>query len=97
MPTVLSFERYPVHPASVAPFETTLDDVVGTMREAPGALWADAARARDDDPSYLLLSEWRTEADLQAWDDGRAFGEFTDRTDALVREAPTRRRFTSPD
>ena len=65
------------------------------MRSAPGALWADAARATDDDPSWIVLSEWRTEADLAAWESGAPASEFSDAAEALLRGDITRRRFAS--
>jgi quinol monooxygenase YgiN len=65
------------------------------MRSAPGALWADAARAGDDDPSWIVLSEWRTAADLDAWESGPASTQFSQAADALLRGDITRRRFGS--
>lgn len=93
MSTVLSVERHPVHPASVDAFETLLDEMLAEMRHRPGSLWADAARALDDDPSYLVVSEWRTQADLDAWETSGEASAYRDRGEALVRATPTRRRF----
>ncbi|MGH2759994.1 MAG: antibiotic biosynthesis monooxygenase family protein [Actinomycetota bacterium] len=93
--TVLSFERYPVDPKQTERFETLVNELLAIMRTAPGALWADAGRAFDDEPSYLLLSEWRTDADLDAWlasDTPRGFG---DAVDAALRGDITRRRFAT--
>lgn len=92
--TVLAFERHPVQPTRVDEFERLLDEILRDLRRQPGLLWADAAAAFDDRPSYVLLSEWRTGADLDAWEEGTAFREHTQRGDAYRREAPTRRRFT---
>lgn len=93
--TVLAFERYPVADDE-ARFREALDGLLEHMRESSGVLWADAGKAFDDEPSYIVLSEWRTEADLDAWEqtgDSRSFG---DEIDVLLRGDVTRRRFTSP-
>lgn len=92
--TVLALERHPVHPARVDDFERLLDDVLAELRRQPGLLWADAASAVDDRPSYVLLSEWRTAGDLDAWEESTAFRDYAERGEAYLREAPTRRRFT---
>lgn len=94
--TVLAFERHPVHPTGVDDFERLLDEVLTELRRQPGLLWADAAAAFDDHPSYVLLCEWRTASDLDAWEDSAPFRDYTQRGDAYRREAPTRRRFTPP-
>lgn len=95
MPTVLLFERHPVHPAQVDAFRRWAAEVVADLRRQPGNLWADAARASDDDPSFVVLSEWRTAGDADAWEASDAFAGHRDAVDALVREDPTRRRFAS--
>jgi quinol monooxygenase YgiN len=89
--TVLALERYPVDPSNVAAFEASMDERLGRMRAAAGNLWADLARAGDDAPSFLVLSEWRTAADADAWD---AAGSPED-LDPLLRGDVTRRRFVS--
>ncbi len=93
--TVLAFERHPVDPSHEEAFEDALRAFVDEIRAAPGALWADAARAFDDDPSYVVASEWRTEADADAWEASEAATAFRERTDALLRGDVTRRRFTA--
>ncbi len=93
---MLSVERHPVHPASVDAFEALVAELLGEMRGRPGCLWADAAKALDDDPSYLVVSEWRAEADLDAWETSKEASAYRDRGEELVREAPTRRRFAGP-
>ena len=95
MATVLSFERHPVAPESADAFIELLPGLLEAMRSAPGALWADAARARDDDPSWLVLSEWRTGADLDAWESSPPATDFSKAADALLRGDITRRRFGS--
>lgn len=92
--TVLTFERHPIHPSASDDFEALLDDVLVELRRQPGLLWADAAAAFDDRPSYVLLCEWRTAADLDAWEESASFRDYSERGDAYLREAPTRRRFT---
>lgn len=93
MPTVLAFERHPVAPERADAFGELLSPMLEAMRAAPGALWADAARAADDDPSWIVLSEWRTSADLDAWEAGVQATEFAQASDALLRGDVTRRRF----
>jgi quinol monooxygenase YgiN len=93
LPTVLAFERHPVALESADAFGELLAPVLEAMRSAPGALWADAARAADDDPSWIVLSEWRTAADLDAWEAGSEATEFAQASDALLRGDVTRRRF----
>lgn len=96
MTTVLAFERHPVHPAAVGRFEAFLHDLLEGVRGAPGLLWADAARAVDDEPSFIILSEWRTAEDLDAWEASTAARELGERAEGWVRGRPTRRRFHSP-
>lgn len=93
--TVLYFERHPVHPNCVGSFEALAADFVAEARRASGVLWADVFRASDDDPSFLVLSEWRTEADLRGWLSGQPAATFAQSADVLWREEPTRRRFMS--
>ncbi len=93
MATVLAFERHPVAPESADAFGEIVAVMLEAMRAAPGALWADAARAADDDPSWIVLSEWRTEADLAAWEVGGGATAFAQTSDALLRGDVTRRRF----
>ncbi|MEX0874638.1 MAG: antibiotic biosynthesis monooxygenase [Actinomycetota bacterium] len=95
MATVLAFERHPVASESVEGFIELLSGLLDAMRSAPGALWADAARAGDDDPSWLVLSEWRTGADLDAWESSLPAAEFSQAADALLRGDITRRHFGS--
>jgi quinol monooxygenase YgiN len=91
--TVLYFERFPVDPAGEERFKQLVFELLERIRAAGGALWADAARAFDDEPSYVLLSEWRTTADLDAWDTSEDAGVFRDRSDPHLRGEVTRRRF----
>lgn len=92
--TVLCFERLPVDDARAAEFEALVSGCLEGLRKAPGILWADVAEAGDDDPSYILLAEWRTSADADAWEAGDAATAFTQATDVLLRGDPTRRRFS---
>lgn len=93
--TVLAFQRFPVAVHSIEAFEELLNGILAAMRSAGGALWADATRAFDDDPSYILLSEWTTPADLDAWEAGTGAAAFEERIDVHLRGDPTRRRFTA--
>ena len=93
MSTVLAFERHPVAPDSAGAFGELVAAMLEAMRAAPGALWADAARASGDDPSWIVLSEWRTQADLDAWERTGVAAEFAQASDALLRADVTRRRF----
>jgi quinol monooxygenase YgiN len=94
--TVLCLDRYPVEPRSVADFERLLDELTAAMRRASGILWADTARATDDDPSYLVTSEWRRTADADAFDAGEAAASFRMGAEALLRGDVTTRRFRDP-
>jgi quinol monooxygenase YgiN len=87
--TVLILERYPVDPAQLDRFGELASARVERLRRAGGNLWADLSRAGDDEPSYLLLSEWRSQSDADAADDdGHSF-------DPVLRGEVTRRRFPS--
>lgn len=92
--TVLAFERYPIDPVRAEEFDRLADELLGAMRAAPGVLWADAARAFDDEPSRVLLSEWRTQADVDAWEGGREARSFAEASEVLLRGEVTRRRFS---
>lgn len=93
--TVLSFQRFPVAPGAEQAFEELAGRYAAAVRGAPGLLWCDLARAGDDDPSFLVLSEWRTPADADAWEDGDTARAFADEIDVHLRGDPTRRRFSS--
>lgn len=93
--TVLALERYPVELKSVGDFQALLAGMIAAMREQPGLLWADGARALDDDPSYIVLSEWRTAGDVDAWEESETARALTDRFDVFLRGDVTRRRFGS--
>lgn len=93
--TVLVLERHPVDPRRAPEFEQLVDEVLVQMRSAAGALWADAARVLDADPSYVVASEWRTEADADAWTSSAPARWFVDAVDPLLRGDVTRRSFTA--
>lgn len=92
--TVLHFERFPVDANRVDDFERLVGNTLELMRSAGGCLWADGAKALDDEPSYIVLSEWRCEADLEAWAVGAEAAAFLDDVDVLLRGDSTDRRFT---
>ncbi len=93
--TVLGYERYPVDPASEASFKELVDEHLARIRSAGGALWADAAKAFDDEPSYVLLSEWRSAGDLDSWEANAEVRVFNERSDGYLRGEVTRRRYVS--
>ena len=94
MGTVLVLERHPVQPGSKEAYEAWLGELLDATRAQPGVLWTDAAEAFDDAPSFLVLSEWLTEGDLEAWESSEGYGTLTERADPWLRESPMRRRFT---
>jgi quinol monooxygenase YgiN len=89
--TVLVLKRFGVDPSQVAAFEELAAALVDRARAAPGLLWADLSRAADDPPSFLLLCEWRTEADADAFEASADLEAF----DPLLRGEITDRRFLS--
>ena len=74
-------------------FERLAAELVDAARAASGMLWADVARAADDEPSFILLSEWRTHADLDAWESSDETVRVRDEIDNVARGDVTRRRF----
>lgn len=93
MATVLLLERFPVAAGEERSFIGLLEDHLRAIRAAAGVLWADSATAADDAPSFVVLSEWRTPADLDAWASGEGSAAFDRRCDPLLRGNVTRRRF----
>lgn len=93
--TVLAFERYPADRRTLEDAAALVAELVGVMREQPGLLWADGARAFDDDPSFVVWAEWRTVADADAWERAPAARSLHERLDPHLRGEVTRRRFTS--
>ena len=89
--TVLSLERFPVAVESNADFEALLAELLVRMRRQPGLLWADGGRAGAD--GYVLLSEWRTPGDLDAWQASPAVVAWEESTDPLLAGDASRRRF----
>ncbi|HVE93032.1 MAG TPA: antibiotic biosynthesis monooxygenase family protein [Actinomycetota bacterium] len=94
MPTALWLERLPVHPARVVELEGLLGEMVAEMRSAAGCLWTDASAAMDDVPSYLVLSEWRSSSDLEAWLGGAGCRELGLRREPWLRDSVSGRRFS---
>lgn len=62
------------------------------LRRAPGALWADLADVED---GFLLVSEWRSAGDADAWDAGDAARAFVRSLDPLLVGERTHRRFAA--
>ena len=94
--TVLSFDRYPVAPDRIEDFERAVVDLLVAMRTSPGALWAEGLRAPDSSGGYVVLAEWRTDADVDAWGSSERAAAFADSVDVLLGAEVTRRRFVSP-
>ena len=90
--SVLSLEQYTISGASRETFEPLLAEHLAVMREHPGLMWADGGRAEDDD-RYVLLSEWRTQGDLDAWEATAEAAKWEESTDPLLAADTTRRRF----
>jgi quinol monooxygenase YgiN len=90
--SILVFERYPVSGESGGDFEALLAEVLQAIRIQPGLLWADGGRATGD--GYVLLSEWRTPGDADAWQGSAAALAWEESTDPLLAGDPSRRRFT---
>lgn len=82
-------------PESVQEFEALAGGYVAETRAHPGSLWADLVRAADDDPSFLVLSEWRTGADLDAFSSGPSAAAFEEEAVIMLRGEATTRRFES--
>jgi heme-degrading monooxygenase HmoA len=95
--TVLRFERFPVDQDRTKDFERLAAQMLAVLRSAPGALWAEAARTTEGDPGYLVVSEWRTPADADAWASSDEAGRFDQGAEALLRGDVSRRRFTATD
>ena len=90
--TVLSFERFTTAPDADEAFAARADVHLEAVRRAPGALWAELTALRG---GYTVLSEWRTGADLDAWEAGDAAVAFARDVDVFLVGEPTRRRFSS--
>ena len=89
--TVLSLERYPVAVESLGDFEALLGELLVRMRREPGLLWADGGGGNGD--GYVVLSEWRTPGDLDAWQSSPAAVSWEEATDPLLAGDVSRRRF----
>ncbi len=94
--TVLTFERYPVAPDRIEAFERAVASLLSDIRVAPGALWAEGLRALDGAGGYVVLAEWRTDADAVAWASSDVASRFAAQADVLLGAEVTRRRFVSP-
>jgi quinol monooxygenase YgiN len=88
--TVLSLERYPVAVESHDDFEALLTELLVRIRRQPGLLWADGGRTGGD--GYILLSEWRSGGDLDAWQTSPAVVSWEESTDPLLAGDTSRRR-----
>ncbi|HVL82300.1 MAG TPA: antibiotic biosynthesis monooxygenase family protein [Actinomycetota bacterium] len=93
--SVLIHERHAVHPRHAEAYRALLSEMVSSARAAPGVLWADAAEAWDDQPSFVVLSEWRTSADADAWLASPARIRVLDRGEPWLREGTATRRFSA--
>ena len=91
--TVLHVERHYPHPHTRSDFEREIGRLVEQMR--PFALWVDVAASVVDADVVSVLSEWRTDADLDAFLAGSQYPHLSQGLDPHVRESPTVRRFHS--
>jgi len=89
--TVLSVERFAVAVGAEAEFGSLLADLLATVRGQPGLLWADGAPA--DGAGFIVVSEWRTAADLDAWEGSDAAAAWDESVDPLLTADRGRRRF----
>ena len=88
--TVLAVERFVLVPGSEEHLRELAMPALDALRSAPGALWADLAGLED---GFLLVSEWRSAGDADAWDDGEASRSFVRGLDPYLVGERTRRRF----
>ena len=89
--SVLALERYPVSTGAAAEFEALLAGHLGLLRTQPGLLWADGGRTGE--ASYVVWAEWRTVADLDAWDTSPTAAAWEVSTDPHLAGDVSRRRF----
>lgn len=94
--TVLSFTRYPVAPERIEDFDRAAASMLAGLRAAPGALWAEGLRALDGSGGYVVVAEWRTDADADAWGSSERAAAFAESVDVLLGADVTHRRFVSP-
>jgi quinol monooxygenase YgiN len=88
--TVLAFERFTVMPGSEDRLRDLTEGTLRALRNAPGALWADIAGTDD---GFMIVAEWRSAGDVDAWDEGETARTFIQGLDALLVGERTRRRF----
>lgn len=88
--TVLSFKRFVTVPDGDEPFAARSEIHLEALRRAPGALWAELTGLPG---GYIILSEWRTGADLDAWEGAATAQAFSRDVDVLLVSEPTDRRF----
>lgn len=91
--SVLWLERHQVDGSRRSEHDTALALLLDAMRAADGFLWADAAASIVDDEMTTVVSEWRTQADLEAFRAGEAYSAFARDVEVALREAPSLRRF----
>ncbi len=90
--SVLHLERLLSAAGSAEALGSNARSMVASMRSADGALWAEVTEVED---GFLVLSEWRSEADLEGWQGSAGAEALAQARDALMAEAPTLRRFTA--
>ncbi len=88
--TVLAFERFVVMPGTESELRELAQGTLEALRNAPGALWADLAGTDD---GFMIVSEWRSAGDADAWDEGETARGFVQGLDPLLVGERTRRRF----
>ena len=90
--TVLAFDRFSVMPGSEPQLRELTDGALRALRNAPGALWADIAGTDD---GFMIVAEWRSAGDADAWDEGDTARSFVRGLDPILVGERTRRRFAA--
>jgi quinol monooxygenase YgiN len=91
--SVLLLERHLLDDTFRDEYERAVSDLLALMRVAGGFLWADAAESLQEPGTVSIASEWRTDADLDAFCAADAYREFVERNDLRLHEPPMVRRF----
>ncbi|MCX6022265.1 MAG: antibiotic biosynthesis monooxygenase [Chloroflexi bacterium] len=64
----VSYLRFTIRPERAAAFEAALDEMAAVARQTPGLHWVEVSRFLADPHVYLVLSEWESDAHLDAFD-----------------------------
>jgi quinol monooxygenase YgiN len=93
--SALRLERHVVDSDAHAGYEADVAKLLDAMRTADGFLWADAARSLTEPDVFTLVSEWRTEVDLERFAAGEAYAAFGGANDVRLVEPASVRTFNS--